>query len=88
MVLFRTESWVLFKEYGEGCRRGYYSFHDKLDGVELRIHCGKLCFSRLFDPEAERGEEQQKILKEMEKFCEIQGFIKIEETTTEEYFHV
>jgi len=89
MVLYRTTDWVAFQSHAQAwAKAGDFSLHETVEGkTELRIRAGRLCFTRKFDPEDARSDEQQQILDEMLSFCRLQGFVKIEEVVQEEVFH-
>jgi len=79
MVLV-THDWERFKEYAEHCRVGSYSKHEVMDGVEIRVMCGRFGYIGVYN------KENTGLAKAI-RFCNLQGFIEVEESISDEMFH-
>jgi len=79
-----THDWGAFTKYSEHCRVGTYSVQDHQKGKEIRVSAGRLGYIAILD---EANETQKQIMDEILNWCEIQGFIRIEGTITDELFH-
>ena len=76
--------WTAFESYAENCRVGTYQIKEHVDGVEIRVRAGRLgyvCVFKLAD------ETQRQHHNRIVKFCQTQGFVKVEYTLQDEVFH-
>ena len=75
-----VEEWKDVEDYAHQCRYGYYQLRDAVDGTEIRVLVGRLCYIHAF----EKNDDMQ--LKRIINFCKIQGFIKVLGNIPDELF--
>ena len=81
-MVYVTEDWSAFKSYAENCRVGTYQIKEVVEGVEIRVRAGRLGYIATY------SDKENPDFKNVKKFCETSGFIKIELTISDEVFHV
>lgn len=75
-----TLDWEAFKEYAEHCRVGAFQITELTGGYEIRVHVGQFAYKGTFKTVTEG--EALAILT----FCNDHGYIKVEETVTDDLF--
>jgi len=81
-MVYVTEDFNAFQNYAENCRVGTYQIKQVVDGLEIRVRAGRLGYIAVYES------DQDSTLKRIRRFCETQGFVKIEQTISDEVFHV
>jgi len=84
-VVHVTFDWDGFKGYAEHCRVGTYQVKQHEEGTEVRVKAGKLGYVAVYDREKP---EQKASLESIVHFCKISGFILVEESISDELFHI
>lgn len=87
-MVFLTHDWKNCKAYFENCRLGTYQLRETVDGHELRIRAGRLGFVKEFNLKGQGEHENEEFLQEITTFCEVQGFVEVTGSISDELFHL
>jgi len=87
-LVFLTSDWKNCKGYFENCRVGTFQLRETVDGHEIRVRAGRLGFVKEFELKGENEHEDEGRFQEIITFCEIQGFVKVTGSISDELFHL